>query len=226
MKYIFLLLAIIPFSSLFPENFIKIIEITGRVDVKEPGQVWNKAYSGRIIPQGTVVATGFRSEAKLNLADSSTIYIKQLSRLSLNRLSIKNKKADTKLNLKLGRIKAEVKTSRGLKHNFTLRTPVSTAAVKGTVFEASATGKLIVETGKIKHSNKIEQSAFIRGGASSYVRRNGYTLPESELDSFNEEFNVEPSTLPPEAVIYHEIIPKDPSTTGSIIVDWGKPSLP
>ncbi len=93
MKYIFLLLVIIPISFLYSENFITIMKVTGKVEVKEPGKEWKRAYPGRIVSQGTVISTGFRSEAKLDLADSSTIYIEQLSRLALNKLSIKNKKS-------------------------------------------------------------------------------------------------------------------------------------
>lgn len=120
---------------------------------------------------------------------------------------------------------AEVKTSKGLKHDFTLRTPVSTAAVKGTVFKSSASGDLEVETGKIKHSNKIGQSVSIRGGASSSIKGNGYKPPETERNSFD-DFHVDPSTLPYEAIQFPDILPKELPETGSIIVDWDKPGLP
>ena len=223
MKYFFLFLVIcISTSSLFPADLIKIMDITGKVEVKEPGKNWEKAFSGSYIPEGTIVSTGFRSETKLDLGNSSIILIKQLTRMSVDKLVIKKEKVSTKLNLKLGRIKAEVKTSERLKHDFKLITPVSTAAVKGTVFEASAHGNLEVKTGKIKFTNKIGQGTSVRGGNSSKVKGKGYNSPEPENEANNEDFTTDISTIPEEAGSLPDSNHKDSSFSGYIILNWGK----
>ena len=226
MKY-FILFLVICFSasSLFPSDLIKIMDTTGKVEVKEPGKSWKKAFSGSYIPQGTIISTGFRSEIKLDLGNSSTIHIQQLSRMSVDKLEIKKETVKTKLNLNLGRIKAEVKTSEGLKHDFKLITPVSTAAVRGTVFKASASGDLKVESGKIKFTNKIGQGTSVRGGNSSKIKGKGYDPPEAENNSNNENFSTEISTFPEDEIPLQETTQSDAPFSGYIIFNWEKPAL-
>ena len=136
----------------------------------------------------------------------------------MNELVISGNNVNTKLNLKLGRIKADVKTSEGLKHDFTLRTPVSTAAVRGTVFESSVR-KLEVVTGRISFSNKIGQVTTVSGGGSSNVSGTGFTPPATVAETITQSFTVETSTQQEEDVP-EVIIPPPPPTTGTVIVPW------
>ncbi len=131
------------------------------------------------------------------------------------------KKVNTKLNLKLGRIKADVKTSKGMKHDFTLRTPVSTAAVRGTVFEGGANGDLDVERGKVQQRNRIGQSTTVSGGNSSTVGGTGFTPPATAAETAAGAFNVVTSTQPDDTV--PPVLPPqtDPLPgAGSVTVDW------
>ena len=222
MKYTVLLLAVIVFTSpLYAADQITITKLDGKVEVKEPGGNWLKAKEGNTVPQGSLISTGFKSSAKLDLSGTSTIYIKQLTRMSVDKLVSSGKKVDTKLNLKLGRIRADVKTSKGLKHDFTLRTPVSTAAVKGTVFEGGANGDLDVERGQVQQKNRIGQSATVSGGNSSTVSGSGFTPPATASETVSGAFNVETSTQPDNTV--PPVLPPPPDTgsgSGSVTVDW------
>ena len=220
MKYIFLLFVIIFFiSPLYSADLITLKAVSGKVEIKEPGGAWSSAFSGREIPPGSLISTGFKSSAELDLSRSSTVYVKQLTRMAVDKLLITGKKVDTELNLKLGRIRANVKTSEGLKHNFTLRTPVSTAAVRGTVFEGGANGDLAVETGQMRQTNKIGQSTTVSGGNSSSVSGGGYSPPATAAETTAETFTVETSTQPEDTV---PIAP--PQTTepenGTVTLDW------
>lgn len=125
--------------------------------------------------------------------DSSEIIIKQLTRMSIDKLLRKNNTVKTNLNLKLGRIKADVKTSKGLRHDFTIRTPVSTAAVRGTKFDAGV-GTLEVESGTITYTNKLGQKVTLKEGNKSSVSGGGYKAPEDAASSTLSEFTVSPST--------------------------------
>lgn len=218
MKYILIILAIIVFiSPLYAAENITIKALNGRVEIKEPGNTWSKAFEGREIPAGSVISTGFKSQAELDLNGSSTIFIKQLTRVSVDELAISGKKVNTKLNLRLGRIKADVKTSTGLKHNFTLRTPVSTAAVRGTVFESSVR-KLEVVTGRMKLTNKVGQGTTVDGGSSSSVEGNGYTAPVPPAVTQQKDYSVDPSTHSGDSG--SGLVIPDPPTTGTIFVTW------
>ena len=218
MKYIFLLFVIIFFiSPLYSADLITLKAVSGKVEIKEPGGAWSRAFSGREIPPGSVISTGFKSSAELDLSGSSTVYVKPLTRMAVDKLVISGKNVDTSLNLKLGRIRANVKTAEGLKHNFTLKTPVSTAAVRGTIFE-STVRKLEVVTGRISYSNNIGQKTTVGGGGTSSVEKTGFTPPATVVETVVETFTVETSTQPDEEV--PEIFVPPPPTTGTVIVPW------
>ena len=194
MKKYLLFFLIFLFSApyIFSAESGTIKSLHGKVEIKSGSGAWEKAENGMEVKPGTLISTGFRSEAVLDLG-SSEIQVKQLTRMSLDELSVKENTVKTNLNLRLGRIKADVKTSAGLKHDFTLRTPVSTAAVKGTVFTAGIRN-LAVENGRISFTNRIGQVVTVSGGSSSVVTGTGYSAPENAADMINSVFDVETST--------------------------------
>ena len=219
MRYIsFLFIILILAPTAFSAETITITKLSGKVEIKEPGGGWSKAFEGREIPAGTLISTGFKSEAVIDMGGSSDIYVRQLTRMSVDELKISGNMVDTKLNLRLGRITADVKTSEGLKHNFTLRTPVSTAAVRGTKFNSSVR-KLEVVSGKIKYSNNAGQSTTIGGGSSSSITGNGYSsTPQTSFENTTAAFEVETSTQP-DPVVPSIIVPPAP-TTGTVTITW------
>ncbi len=125
----------------------------GKVEIKS-GSSWTAVSEGMEIKPGSIISTGFKSTAVIDTG-SSELFIRQLTRMSLEELSKSGNTVKTNLNLRLGRVKANVKTAKGLKHNFTLKTPVSTAAVRGTVFE-SGVKTLDVVSGSIRYAIKLD----------------------------------------------------------------------
>ncbi len=184
------LLLLSVFSAFSAEKAV-IKSFDGRVEIRENAG-WTAVNNGMEIKPGTVISTGFNSTAVIDLG-SSEIFVKQLTRMSLDELSKSGNTVKTDLNLRLGRIKADVKTSEGLKHNFTLKTPVSTAAVRGTVFTAGMRS-LDVEKGKISYSNKIGQRVTVTGGNSSNVGLTGYSAPAEMAEALEAAFAVATTT--------------------------------
>ena len=191
-KILILILLLLPAVCIFSAEYAVFEKVQGKVEIKTPLSGWIKAFEGMEIKPGTVISTGFRSTATLDLGDSN-IFVKQLTRMGLDELSKSGNTVKTNLNLRLGRIKANVKTSKGLKHNFTLKTPVSTAAVRGTVFEAGVRS-LDVEKGSIRYSNKIGQQVTVMGGASSKMGLTGFSAPADIADALDEAFSVAATT--------------------------------
>ena len=163
----------------------------GKVEIKS-GSSWTAVSKGMEIKAGSIISTGFKSTAVIDTG-SSEIFVKQLTRMSLDELTKSGNTVKTNLNLRLGRVKANVKTSKGLKHNFTLKTPVSTAAVRGTVFE-SGVRSLDVESGSIRYANRIGQQVTVMGGAASRMGMTGFSAPADMADAVNDAFNVAAST--------------------------------
>ena len=145
-------------------NEVTVTSLKGNVKYRIDGEEWKKLSEGMKLPVGAVISTSFKSEAVLDLG-SSEIFVKQLTRMSINELSEKNKTVNTKLNMRLGRISADVKTSKGLKHDFTIKTPVSTAAVRGTKFSFDGVN-IKVANGRVVVSNRNNHSASYKGGES------------------------------------------------------------
>ena len=194
MKKIVLILIMLPLFSALPaaaSETAVIKSFTGKVEIKT-GSSWTAVSEGMELKPGTVISTGFNSNAVIDTG-SSDIYVKQLTRISLENLSKSGNTVKTNLNLRLGRVKANVKTSKGLKHDFTLKTPVSTAAVRGTVF-TSGVRTLDVESGSIRYANRIGQQVTVLGGTSSRMGVTGFSAPADITDAVKEAFNVATST--------------------------------
>ncbi|RKX76659.1 MAG: hypothetical protein DRP87_11250 [Spirochaetes bacterium] len=118
----------------FTQQSAKITDITGKVELKSAGADWLPARVGMEVSVGTIVSTGFNSSAVLDLG-SSVINVKQLTRMTLEELIQKEGTINTSLFLRVGEVKANVKSVEGLTHDFTLKSSTSTASVRGTEFE-------------------------------------------------------------------------------------------
>jgi molybdopterin-binding protein len=138
--------------------------VSGKVEYRNPGGSWQRASVGADISKGTEISTGFNSEARLEIA-SATLVVKALTRMSLEDLVKKEGVVSTNLRLKVGRVRAEVKSTEGLRNDFKLRSPLSTAAVKGTSFEYDGLS-VKVFNGKVLFSDVNNIGGMVSGGES------------------------------------------------------------
>ena len=191
-KYIIMGILLVLATSLFSANITAVIkDISGKVEVMTPGGNWQKATEGMEIKTGYFISTGFRSEAVLTLG-SSQVVVKQLTRMKLEELVEKEGTVSTSLNLRVGKIKAEVRTTAGLRQNFRLTSPVSTAAVRGTSFEYDGLNLTVTE-GTVFFSNRLGQGRSIGKGEKSKIF--GAGLPRSSEEMNILLANIDPSTL-------------------------------
>jgi hypothetical protein len=79
--------------------------------------------------------------------------------------------------LRVGRVNAQVKTTSGIKHDFKLRSPVSTAAVRGTDFEYNG-WLLTVEDGGVELLDNLGRSRLVIAGEKGYT--DGLSLTTGE----------------------------------------------
>jgi hypothetical protein len=143
-------------------------EVSGTVEIKTPGSaVWVNAAAGDRIEKNTLVSTGFRSTAALVLGDS-VIMVQSLTRLSLEEIIRNQNGEQVNLYLQTGRIRAEVKPPVGGRTDFTVRSPIATASVRGTSFEFD-TERLWVDEGRVQYSFTNGQGVSVVAGGMSYV---------------------------------------------------------
>jgi hypothetical protein len=192
MKKIGIILILLSFAAFicFAQSSAVLKEVTGKVEVRTPGGSWTRAAVGMSISQGTTISTGFGSRALLDLGNS-VLNVQPLTRLRLEELIEKEGTVQTDMFLRVGKINAEVKSVAGLKQDFKLRSPVSTAAVRGTNLEYDGFD-IIVYDGNVIYLNSLGQERSYTSGEAG--GGDGYNTPKSGDDSKNSDSGVNPFT--------------------------------
>ena len=172
MKKLIIIMVILLISlPLFAQNAV-IKEISGRVEIQNPGGRWQSASVGDELPKGSSISTGFGSSAVLEAGDS-VLTVDALTRIKLEELLQSQDAQTTALFLRVGKVKAEVKRDRSLSHDFRLRSPSSTAAVRGTKFEYNG-NVLEVEEGTVSFfSAALGRDFRVTQGQLSRVMKSG-----------------------------------------------------
>jgi hypothetical protein len=132
MKGMMLTMLIIGGALFAQEAYIR--EYTGTVEVQRPGSSWIAAAAGMPITGNTRISTGLKSTAVIE-AGNSTLLLRPLTRLTLEEVRKLQGDEDVRFYLQSGRVRADVHPPAGGTTNFTVRSPIATASVRGTSFE-------------------------------------------------------------------------------------------
>jgi len=137
-------------------------EITGNVYYKSAGSsVFTAAKAGDVIPQNTVISTGFKSTAVIAVG-CSVIFIRPLTQLTLAE--------NINVNLKTGRIKVD--TTAGTPANCTIQSSCATASVRGTNFEFD-TVNIKVNEGTAAFYGVSGPAVIVKTGGKSSIGADG-----------------------------------------------------
>jgi hypothetical protein len=164
-------------------------EVNGKVEIRRAGGSWEPAAVGMSIDRDTTISTGFGATAELTLADS-TLQVEQLTRMTLVRLVESSDAVDTEVFLNVGRVSANVRTAER-RQAFEVRSPVSTAAVRGTRFRFDGQ-RLQVFEGNVSFGNAMGQSRNVGAGQQSTISGEGEgpSSPQQEiLDELSTNIN-------------------------------------
>jgi len=146
--------------------------VTGTVEIKQPGEkVFKSANSGDKLFKETIISTGFKSFAIINIG-STTITARPLTHLSLTEMQNLTGIETLSVNLQAGRVRVDVKPPAGTKASTTISSPSAVASVRGTSFEFD-TDNLYVSEGAVSFSGNRGQIVFVRAGESSRVEASG-----------------------------------------------------
>lgn len=174
--------------SLSAQSQATVREATGKVELQSAGGPWVPARVGAVVSLGTTISTGFNSTAVLDLG-GSTLKVNPLTRMRLDQLVEQGGAVKTELFLRVGKVNAEIKTVSGLKQDFRLKSPVSTAAVRGTGFDYDGYG-VAVNEGTVYYFNLLEQGRSY--GAGEGGGTDGYGTPGSSEGSRQDAAGVDP----------------------------------
>lgn len=183
------LLIIVIMIPAFAQNAV-VKEVTGKVQLLAPGGSWTNAAAGNLVTQGTVISTGFGSSAVLDLG-TSQVQVKQLTRMRLDELLRTQTSATTSLFLTVGEVHANVDNSLSITQKFTLKSPVSTAAVRGTIFDFGPY-RLRVDRGLVHFSNEHGIGREVAVGETS--EWNGPYVPGSAEEFAQAQASTKTST--------------------------------
>jgi hypothetical protein len=178
-------------ATTFGQSEAVIEEITGKVEIKPPQLGWAPARAGMAVSLGTVISTGFNSRAVLDLGPS-VLRVDPLTRLRIDELIEREGTVSTELFLRVGKVNTEVKSISGVVQNFKLRSPVSTAAVRGTEFDYSGYD-LYVYDGKVTYEN-------LTGQDRTYAQREGGETSGTDTPSSGQRFKETESTVEHHAI--------------------------
>jgi len=174
-----IILAAVASGAAYSQATIK--EVRGKVEVRAAGaSAWSPAAPGMSLARGAIVSTGFNSQALLDLG-ASTVTVRALTRMTLEELIVKEGSASTSLNLRVGKLRADVKSEAGLAQNFKVKSPISTAAVRGTAFDFDG-DSLEVIRGAVAFSNSLGQTRTVGQGESSRLG-GGEQIKPAELEA-------------------------------------------
>jgi hypothetical protein len=181
-KIIVPLLAVLLFTST-GEAFAQavFVDVHGTVEVRPAGASnWTAAAEGLTVAPDTAISTSFRSTAIIRTG-SSRILLRPLTRLTLEEIIAKQGTEEIRLTLRAGRIRAEVSPPQSGKTDFTVRSPMTVASVRGTSFDFD-TVNLSVDNGLVRYSYINGLTVYVAGQEESYAEDQARrVVPPQEL---------------------------------------------
>lgn len=147
--------------------------LKGKVEVRAPGATaWVAATEGQVLSPSATLSTGFDSSVVV-VIDKTTIQVKPLTRLTIDKLVADAGTVKTSTFLRVGSVSASVKSAEGVKQDFKVQSPYSTASVRGTEFEYDGF-KLKVSEGLVafilgRVQREAAQEALAQNNSADYA---------------------------------------------------------
>jgi len=152
---------------LFAQNGV-LRELSGDVQLRHAGVgSFIPASVGAVIERDTVVSTGFRSSAVIEIG-SATLSVRPLTRLSLAEISAAAGNENIRVDLQAGRVRVDVRPPTGTISNFSVQGPSATASVRGTSFDFDARSASVIE-GVVSFQGASGAPVTLQAGNTSTV---------------------------------------------------------
>lgn len=113
---------------------VRVKNISGEVVKRRDGGPWTELMPTDVLRAGDEVGTGVDSSVELDFADGDTMTLQELTQIRIGRLLNAAERKDVEIALVVGRVQASVKPRQTVDTNFDIKTPTSTASVRGTRF--------------------------------------------------------------------------------------------
>lgn len=141
-------LAVFACGSVFAAS-AKVTYVKGKVEISR-GNEWVSLKVGDEVNESETISTGFQSEARLNY-NGSVMAVPALSRITLETLQSSGSKETVSLKVDTGAVRSKVTHTEGKRIEYSARTSVAVASVRGTDFAVFSNGKAKVFSGAIAY---------------------------------------------------------------------------
>lgn len=202
-------------SAIAGAQEVLILEAAGKVEVRPPGSGWRSAVDDMRVPSGSMISTGFNSRATLNLGQS-TVEVRPLTRMSITELALRQSTVTTELFLDVGRVRAEVRSGEGIRHDFTVRSTVSTASVRGTILEGDGE-QWESQEGTFEVTNQGGRKVTVTKGESTTLT--GFGPPSDPKSEFGKNTGVD-NTVNPAGLSGSGSGPGSGPETAQVTITW------
>lgn len=181
-KYQFFVSIFLLAAALYPLAALDglVVTVNGKVEYQNGAGAWKNLKAGDPLISGTMISTGFKSEATVKLG-ASILTIKPLTRMTLTQLVEKEDTVDTELYLEVGNVKAEVNSLNNKKNGFSVKSPVATASVRGTVFEMGE--QLVILQGSVQFVTPLGQTRVGTAGQELTLFKDSIAGPITVMQS-------------------------------------------
>ena len=126
----------------------KVTYVKGKVEVSHNGSDWVPLKTGDVIAQSDTINTGFQSEARINL-NGSIMAVPALTRVTIETLKTSGSKDTVSLYVNTGAVRSKVTHTDNKKIDYTARTAVAVASVRGTDYTVTAGGLVTCAEGAV-----------------------------------------------------------------------------
>lgn len=141
-----LVLSVFVTSPLLAEDAV-VTYVKGKVEVQK-GDSWVALKVGDTIKQSDTVSTGFQSEAKIKYS-GSLMALGALTRITMDQLASGGNKEKVDVYLSTGAVRSKVTHSEDTHVNYTVRSSVAVASVRGTDFQMTDKGSVTCFEGAV-----------------------------------------------------------------------------
>ncbi|MDR2575353.1 MAG: FecR domain-containing protein [Treponema sp.] len=161
----------LPVLGVFAQSGI-MKELSGTVELKFPNaQDFIPAKTGDRISQDTVISTGFKSSALVEVGNA-IITVRPLTLLTLKEIGSDSRGENLSMSLRSGRVRVELTPPAGTKASMSVSSPAATASVRGTIFEFD-TRNIYVERGAVAFKGSYGGLTRVNAGFRGQLDNSG-----------------------------------------------------
>ena len=164
-----------------------VVSVLGKAEM-QTAKGWQPMKEGSKLTAGTLVSTGFKSQAVLAIG-KSTVTVQPLSRLTIEQLTERADSDVSKIYLDAGSIKADIKAAENKRVGFTVKSPVATASVRGTSGTIDSFGVLESTSGvwmvapASENDGTVVQGVAVAKGSIITVGSDGRVTPPQQANA-------------------------------------------